>query len=113
MNKLSRMSRAAQFAPFDALKGLTEELERRELKKLYTNKKELSEEQEIEISNQLIKLKKGMDINLTFFYKGNYIQTIDKIEKVSKAERYFVINGSRIPFDDVFEIIIIEPPKQK
>ena len=63
MNKLSRMSRAAQFAPFDALKGLTEELERRELKKLYTNKKELSEEQEIEISNQLTKLKKGMDIN--------------------------------------------------
>ena len=67
-NKLSKESRAVQFAPFDALKGLTEELALREQKRLLIEKKELSEEQSNELSNLLSIIKNG-DKNLRFVLK--------------------------------------------
>lgn len=103
-NRLSKISRAGQFAPFDALKGLTEELALREQKRLLIDKKELSEEQSNEISYSLSQIKNGDQANLTFFYKGHYIELNDKISKIKHDEKYLIINDQKILFEDIYKI---------
>ena len=55
---VNREDRAKQFAPFDALKGLQEELRKREERLTRIQKRELSEETQAEIGKELIKIRK-------------------------------------------------------
>ena len=63
---MNKANRAAQFAPFDALKGLNEALRKKEEKLSRVEKIELSEEMSEELSHKLIKLEKGQRIKITF-----------------------------------------------
>ncbi len=107
-NKLSKESRAVQFAPFDALKGLTEELALREQKRLLIEKKELSEEQSNELSNLLSIIKNGDNITLTFFYKGRYVNVCAVVSKINHVEKFLLLNGQKILFEDVYDVEINE-----
>ena len=53
------LNRAAQFMPFDALKGLTEELRKREERHCRVEKTELSEEESALVNNELYLEKRG------------------------------------------------------
>ena len=90
MNKDDDVNRAAQFLPFDALKGLTEEIQSRIEKRTRVERKEISDERKEEISSVLCKLEKGMVINLTFYSAGHYYEVEGVFEK---------INSLRICFD--------------
>lgn len=57
--------RAKQFAPFAALRGLEETLQKQEI--IYEFQKDLSEEKKNELDMKLRMLKYGMKIRVTFF----------------------------------------------
>lgn len=59
---LSRMNRAKQFLPFDAVSGLQKALREKEIE--YVNKAELSEEQIEQISSILTMIKDGENIKV-------------------------------------------------
>ena len=59
--------------PFDALKGLKEALKAKEEKLTRVAKRELSEEQQENLSEVITQLEKGMLVKATFYYKGTWI----------------------------------------
>lgn len=107
-NRLSKESRAGQFAPFDALKGLTDELKRRELKNNSIAKIELSDEQSAEISSTLAKLNRDDLVKITFYYKGFYVTIEQNFKKIDQVEGYIFVNENTIPIIDLYNIEILE-----
>jgi FKBP-type peptidyl-prolyl cis-trans isomerase (trigger factor) len=101
---VNNQERAKQFMPFDALKGLREELKRREEKRLKERKRELSEEEIMELSRKIITLKKGERVKLTFFYDGHYVVVQDKLSEINIAFKYLAVNERRILFDDLLDV---------
>ena len=67
---LTRLERAKQFLPFDALSGLKEELRRREVE--HVEKKELSEEKSEELQEILQELNPGERVIVTYYYNNKY-----------------------------------------
>ena len=101
---MNREERAKQFMAFDALKGLREELKKREEKYLKEKKKELSEEKIMELSKKLIVLKKGEIAKITFYHAGHYVMLKGVIQSVNTTYKYIGINDTRISFEDLAEI---------
>ena len=60
----SRVDRAKQFLPFDALKGLQEALREKEIE--YEEKIELSEESLTELENEFNKIEKGSYVKIRY-----------------------------------------------
>ena len=100
----SRIERAKQFMPFDALSGLREELKKRERNVLKIEKIEISEERQVEISTQLMKIEKGVSVTCTHFKNGYYISSIGKVAAVSFVYKYIKIENEKIFFDDIYDI---------
>lgn len=72
-NKNDDLNRAAQFLPFDALKGLSEELQNRIERRSRVDKIELSDESKDAISNVLCRVKKGTEIRVKYYKNGHYL----------------------------------------
>ena len=68
------LNRAAQFLPFDALKGLSEELQSRIDQRSKMERIELCEEQQQVISDELNKVQVGSSKRINFFMNGHYIK---------------------------------------
>lgn len=105
--KNSKVIREAQFMPFDAIKGLQEELRKREEKHLRVEKKELSNEEQEEISNVIIKLNKGDNVKVEFYYFGHYKTICGEIKKIDFNYKYVMIENEKIVFDDIYKIDFI------
>ena len=71
--RMPRINRAAQFAPFDALKGLQEALRVKEFEHDKIAKSELSEEQAKRLSKILLEFEKGDVLEVTYFKDGYYL----------------------------------------
>ena len=69
---MNRIDRAKQFMPFDALKGLREELRLREKMMLRTERRELCEEEAERLSAAILALTVGQTIELLFYEGGHY-----------------------------------------
>lgn len=69
---MARIKRAAQFAPFDALKGLKEALRLKEYEHDRIIKGDASETDAEEISDALFNAEKGDVLKITFFSDGHY-----------------------------------------
>ncbi len=98
------LNRAAQFMPFDALKGLTEELRKREERHCRVEKTELSEEESALVNNELCKLQAGNAVRIRFYYKGHYITLDGTLNKLVPQMRYLTIGATKIGFDDIYDI---------
>ena len=105
---MNRANRAAQFSPFDSLKGLQDALREREEKITREPKRELSEEAQDSLSYAVSKAQKGNKIALTFYYNGHYIEIVDTLTDKNTACKYLIVNNNKIFFDDLFELIILE-----
>lgn len=101
--KMPRINRAAQFAPFDALKGLHEALRIKEYEIEKTAKGELSEEQARKLSKALMSIEKGDTVALVYF-KDGYKREIKGTTKIDTVLRTVIINGIKLDFDDILEI---------
>ena len=98
---MNRVERAKQFLPFDALKGLKEELESREEKISRVPRHELTEERAEEISAVIQQLYKGAKIIMMFYRAGHYYELKGTIANVNTIYKYLLIGEEKIFFDDI------------
>jgi len=100
---VNRVDRAKQFLPFDALKGLQEELRKREERSILEEKRVLSEEKSVEINNTLITINSGDAVFIEYYCNGKYLK-ISGIVKVLPNIKQLKIADIIINFEDVYEI---------
>lgn len=104
--KMSRLNRAKQFAPFAALGGLEEALERVRIEKGYVEKRTMSEEDLNELDYKLSLINEGDLVTINYYKEGNYLDIRGVIMKIDRNFRYFIIDEETIDFTDVYEIDI-------
>ncbi len=103
---MPRINRAAQFAPFDALKGLHEALYLKEQEQEKTTKAELTDEQISTLSSTVLSIENGDEIQVKYFSCGKFLSVIGKA-RVNLAQRYITVNSKRVVFDDIVDIKIL------
>ena len=108
MAKNDGLNRAAQFLPFDALKGLSEELQSRIDRRSKMERIELCEEQQQVISDELSRVQVGSCVRINFFMNGHYIDLEGVVEKLDTLHRYLMIGQRKIFYSDIHDIRIIE-----
>lgn len=106
---MDRENRAKQFMPFDALKGLKEELKHCEERRLRENKRELLDEEIEALTRALNSLKRGMRINITYydFIKERYLTIDDVFTSLRRDTRFLITENHKIYWDDLLEVIIL------
>ena len=106
---MPRDKRAAQFAPFDALKGMREALRMAEYEHERKVKGEVNEETATKISDIINELEKGTIVNAKYFFDGyekEYQGTI-KVDVFEQKVKLIMINQT-IPLDDLLDLDLIE-----
>lgn len=103
-----RWERAKQFASFDALKGLQEELRKREEKFLVMQKRELTEEEERELNIAIVKCQKGDTVKITHYYRQRYVEVEGILTAKNLAYKYVQIGQVKIYFDDIQRLEVIK-----
>ena len=101
------LNRAAQFLPFDALKGLSEELRKREDRRTQVQRVELAEEHAAVVNEQLCGLQTGSQVEICFYYKGHYLTVEGTINKIVPQMKYLTMGTERINFGDIYGIKLI------
>jgi len=113
-NKMSIWDRSAQFAPFDALEGYSEEIE--ETSRLTTSRIEISEEVKEKINEKLkiINSDLSKEAMITYFIKdkykigGKYKSIKSKIKKIDTIyKKIILIDNNVIPIVDVVDVKIM------
>lgn len=111
--RMSRIARAAQFAPFAALTGLDDEME--EKARITDKKIELDECEKEIINRELIYIRDNLPINVTVTYflpdstkiGGAYVTQRHVIKKIAELSRQLITDErSVIPIDDILQIEI-------
>ena len=101
--KMSPDKRAAQFLPFQAVKGLDEALRAKE--KITVPKIELSEEMFEELDKKMHDIRKGSIISCVYFHKGEYLKVTGMVARLDEVARILQIVNTKISFDDILDII--------
>jgi hypothetical protein len=104
---VNKANRAAQFNSFDALKGLKEALKEKEEKHSRVERRELSEEQQDELSYALSKTSKGSTIRITFYRCGHYASIEGIVDTIDVNFKYLIVGKEKIFFDDICEVKMI------
>ena len=104
---MHKVDRAAQFQPFDALKGLQEELRSREERRTRVTKRELGEEREEEISMELAKIYKRSEIDVTFYRGGHYYSLQGTVIEKNDIYKYLIVGQERIYYTDIYELKVV------
>ena len=106
--KMPIKERAKIFAPFDALKGFREMLIEEE--KVKEDKKELSEDLIIYLSNVINSLEVGMLVEVKHYVLKDecYKKTIGVFTKLDKVYKKITIVKTKISIEDILDIKIIE-----
>jgi len=105
---MKREERAKQFMAFDAMKGLNEEFRKSEEKHARVQKRELSDEIYEKNSKVILKLKKGMKVELCCYHAFHEVKKTGTLTKINHAYKYLVVNEEKIFFDDIYSIRIID-----
>ena len=92
---MNKTDRAKQFLPFDSLKGLQEELRKREELRTRQPKRLLSEE------------RKEEKIRITFFLDGHYPEIEGEVSELNFPLKYLVLGNEKIFFDDIYSLAIL------
>lgn len=114
--RMSRMNRAAQFAPFAALTGYEESIE--ETARLTDRRIELSE-YEIEELNAKLNfiqehIKERPEVTITYFQQderkegGAYLTVIGKVRRIDDANKVIIFEDERLTYIEKITDIIIE-----
>ena len=94
--------RAAQFLPFQAVKGLDEALLAKE--KIKVPKIELSDEMAEELDKKMHNIKKGLILTCVYFNKGENLQVTGMVARFDEVARILQIVNTKIKFDDILDI---------
>lgn len=99
MEKMSRRDRAKQFLPFNSLRGYYDLI--REKEKEVTPKRELSNDDLLELSNKLKEIKKNMMVKITYYDVDSYKTISGLVSKIDFTYKYIVIVKTKISFNDI------------
>ena len=105
---MTRAERAKIFAPFDAMKGLQEALRDREERHLRVERHEVSEEQAEQNSRILLKLRRGMKVELDCYCAFHDVTKQGKITDVDFTSRWLKLDDEQIDFEDIYSIKITD-----
>lgn len=105
---MTRAERAKIFAPFDAMKGLQEALRDREERHLRVERHEISDEQAERNSRILIKLRRGMKVEIDCYCAFHDVTKRGTITDVDTTFKHLKLGNERIWFDDIYAIKIID-----
>lgn len=101
-----KVSRAKQFMPFDALKGLRPVLAAKE--RIVVPKSELSEEMLEELDRKFRQLHSGMMVTIVHYEQDEYVKTTGMIAKISISSRLIQVVNTKISLDAIQSIHICE-----
>ncbi len=99
---MDRSERAKQFAPFDALRGLREALERKEREHERQEKRMRTEEETEALERVLPLLSRGKKAEVLFYEGGFYLQARGVVEDVDLIRRTIRIGDGSLSFEDVY-----------
>lgn len=102
---LSRIERAKQFLPFDALKGLHVALHEKEVE--HVDKYELSFEQKEEISEKLQLLRNGEIVIIKYYMNYNYNEIKGKVLYINPIKKVINVSKIEIQFVNIYNIEIL------
>lgn len=105
---MNRQDRAKQFIPFDALKGLQEELRIREERRTRTDKKQLDDTVIEAISEVLSRIAPGDIIRVVFFSHGHYLDLCATVSEIDPVYHSLKVGNEKIHFADILKIKIID-----
>ncbi|MEE3493659.1 MAG: YolD-like family protein [Butyrivibrio sp.] len=100
--KMSMDKRAAQFLPFQAVKGLDEALLAKE--KIKVPKIELSDEMAEELDKKMHNIKKGSIITCIYFHKDEYLKVTGMVARFDETSRILQIVNTKIKFEDILDV---------
>lgn len=111
--QMSRLDRAAQFAPFAALTGYGAAI--KEKARLTDERVELGEYELMELNAGIHMLMERIDehpqVEITYFKPderkdgGAYLTVKSRAKRLNEYERFILLeNGTEIPFDDIYKI---------
>ncbi|MBO5412999.1 MAG: YolD-like family protein [Clostridia bacterium] len=103
---MNRQERAKQFMAFDALKGLQEELRKKEIE--YEQKKEISEWVLEELEDEFRKINIGEKVQVKYYKDGKYKTIVGIVKKINYVEKKFAINEEIINVNDVINLTIVK-----
>lgn len=101
---MTQQERAKLFMPFDAMKGLSEELRKREERHTRISKIELSEESLEELSDMIMLLDIGAEVSVKYYRGGHYWVTTGQTQKVDFLYKFLLVSEEKIRFDDIYSI---------
>lgn len=105
---VSRVERAKQFLPFDALKGLQEALREREKQLEYVEKVELSDEEIEKLSEKLQMLEIGSWVRVKYYCNKMYKEICGNVKIVDSIKKKLIIavenESLEIRFCNIFNI---------
>lgn len=103
--QVNRISRAKQFLPFDALKGLQEALKEKEIE--YEERKELSEDSLYELDKIFNKIEIGNTIIIKFYKNRVYKEINGTVTNIDYNKKKIQINKTQnINISDIIKILI-------
>ncbi len=100
--KMDKANRAKQFMPFDALTGLREAL--REKEKIHEVKKDLSEEQKMELDYRLQSVNVQDEISVDYYDNESYKNIVGKVKKIDFTGKYLVVDEINISFNNIYDL---------
>ncbi|MBP5626757.1 YolD-like family protein [bacterium] len=103
---LTREERAKLFAPFDAMKGLKEALRDREERHSRVARHEISEEQAEENSRVILKLERGMTVEVYCHHAFHDVIIRGRVTGLDLARKMLSLDGENILFDDIYAVSI-------
>ena len=102
---MNRVSRAKQFLPFDALKGLQEALREKEIE--YEEKKELSEDTLSELNDKFNQVENGKSIKLKYYKNGRYSEIEGIVTNIDYIKKKIQINKTEnVNICDIIDILV-------
>ncbi len=101
-----KSDRAKQFMPFAALIGFYDLVEERE--HIIETRRERSDEENMALNEKMLLLKKGVFVKIKYFLTDSYKTVEGKVSCIDFVYLTLTVNKTRIMFDDIYEIEIIE-----
>ena len=102
---INNINRAKQFLPFDALTGLKEAMEEKEIE--YEEKKDLTEESLIELENIFNQIEINDKVKIRYYKNKKYVTIIGKVTFVDYIKKKIQIDKKQnINISDIIDIVI-------
>lgn len=102
--KMSRLQRAKQFAPFDALDGLSLALEKVREEHISAEKVQLSEDQYDELNRNFDGVQPGDRLEIKYFEDGEYVTVTGIMSGIDTESMAIEIGGRKVYLDSISEV---------